>query len=146
MVHSIQFQLFAPYNAKASLIGNFSDWEEIPMEKDKDGYFRTSVELADGSYQYKFRVQSKSWFFEPDEWVDVTDPYARQVIDDENQNAVIRIKDGEPIVDTYVWQHDNVPLPVDNELVIYELHIADFVDGEKDGKKSRYQRVIDKLD
>jgi 1,4-alpha-glucan branching enzyme len=84
------------------------------------------VELEDGNYQYKFRVQSKSWFFKPDQWVEVIDPYATD-IDNPTQNGVVRIKGGERIVDTYVWQHDDKPLPQDQELVIYEMHIGDFL-------------------
>jgi 1,4-alpha-glucan branching enzyme len=93
MAAPIEFKLFAPYNKGAALIGSFSNWEEIPMEKDEEGYFRTRVELEDGAYQYKFRVQSKSWFLEADQWVDVVDPYATD-IDDPSQNGVVRIKDG----------------------------------------------------
>ncbi|MBE9041991.1 alpha amylase C-terminal domain-containing protein [Oscillatoriales cyanobacterium LEGE 11467] len=142
----IEFKLFAPYNKAAALIGSFSDWEEILMEKDERGYFRTQVELEDGQYQYKFRVRSKSWFFEEDEWVDVVDPYATD-IDDPTQNGIVRIKDGEKIVDTYVWQHDDKPLPSDRELVIYELHISDFSGGEDDAElRGNYQHAIEKLD
>ena len=71
MANNIEFQLFAPYNRGAALIGSFSDWEEIPMQKGDDGYFRTQVALEDGEYQYKFRVQSRSWFLDPDAWVDI---------------------------------------------------------------------------
>ena len=142
----IEFKLFAPYNKGAALIGNFSNWEEIPMEKGKDGFFRTKVELKDGTYHYKFRVQSKSWFFEPDQSVDIVDPYATD-IDDATQNGVIRIKDGEKIVDTYVWQHDDKPLPPDCALVIYEMHVADFSGGEPDRYvRGKYKHVIEKLD
>ena len=90
MTSPIEFDLFAPYIKGAALVGDFSDWKDIPMEKGKDGYFRTKVELEDGVYQYKFRVQSKSWFFEPDQWVEVIDPYAVD-IDNPSQNAVVRI-------------------------------------------------------
>jgi 1,4-alpha-glucan branching enzyme len=146
MTSPIEFNLFAPYNEGAALIGSFSDWEEIPMEKGEDGYFRTSVELEDGVYQYKFRVQSKSWFFEPDQWVDVNDPYATD-IEDSTQNCIARIKDGERIVDTYVWQHDDKPLPGDCELVIYELHVGDFSGGEDDpNPRGNYKHVVEKLD
>lgn len=146
MATSIEFKLFAPYNQGAALIGSFSDWKEIPMNKDKDGYFRTTVELEDGVYQYKFRVQSKSWFFEPDQWVEIVDPYATD-IDDPTQNGIIRIKDGDRIVDTYVWQHDSNPLPADRELVIYEMHIADFSGGEDDPyARGKYKHAIEKLD
>lgn len=127
-------------------MGSFSNWEEIPMEKDEEGYFRTTVELKDGVYQYKFRVQSKSWFLEADRWVDVVDPYATD-IDDPTQNGVVRIKDGDRIVDTYVWQHDDKPLPADRELVIYEMHVADFSGGEADPlARGKYEHVVEKLD
>ncbi|NJN87998.1 MAG: alpha-amylase [Leptolyngbyaceae cyanobacterium SL_7_1] len=142
----IEFKLFAPYNKGAALIGEFSNWEEIPMEKGKDGYFRTHIDLADGAYQYKFKVQSKSWFLEPDQWIEVVDPYATD-IDNPTQNGVIRIKDGEVIVDDYVWQHDDVPLPPDHQLVIYEMHVADFSGGEDDKfARGQFKHVIEKLD
>lgn len=146
MTKSIEFKLFAPYNKGATLTGSFSNWEEIPMIKDDDGYFRTEIQLKDGSYQYKFRVQSRSSFFEPDEWVDIIDPYATD-IDSSSQNAVIVIKDGDRIVDDYIWQHDDQNLPSDQELVIYELHVGDFSGGEQDNKaRGKYQDVIEKLD
>lgn len=148
MASPIEFKLFAPYNESANLIGSFSDWKEIPMKKGEDGYFRTTVDLEDGAYQYKFRVQSKSWFFEPDQWVDVTDPYATDVDGfSSEENGVARIKDGQRIVDTYVWQHDDKPLPPDHALVIYELHVADFSGGEDDKHlRGQYKHVIEKLD
>jgi 1,4-alpha-glucan branching enzyme len=146
MASAIEFNLFAPYNKGAALIGSFSDWKEIPMEKGEDGYFRTKVDLEDGEHQYKFRVQSKSWFFEPDQWVDVNDPFATE-IDNPTQNCVVRIKDGERIIDTYVWQHDDKPLPADRELVIYEMHVGDFSGGEDDPHaRGKYKHVIEKLD
>ncbi|MGQ4647308.1 alpha-amylase family glycosyl hydrolase [Lyngbya aestuarii] len=146
MTSKIEFQLFAPYNQAAALVGCFSDWQEIPLKKGKDGYFRTQVELEDGTYQYKFRVQSRSWFFEPDQWVDVNDPYATD-IDNPTQNCVLRVKGGERIVDTYVWMHDDKPLPPDHELVIYEMHVGDFSGGEDDPyPRGNYKHVTEKLD
>lgn len=146
MATPIEFKLFAPYNKETALIGSFSDWKEVPMNKDKDGYFRTTVELEDGVYQYKFRIQSKSWFFEPDQWVEVVDPYVTD-IDDPTQNGIVRIKGGDRIVDTYVWQHDGTPLPTDRELVIYEMHIADFSGGEDDPyARGKFKHAIEKLD
>jgi 1,4-alpha-glucan branching enzyme len=148
MASAIEFKLFAPYNKGAVLIGSFSNWQELPMQKGKDGYFRILIDLADGTYQYKFRVQSKSWFFETDQWVDVTDPYATNIDGNSSEeNSIVRIKAGERIVDTYVWQHDDKPLPPDHALVIYELHVADFSGGEDDPKpRGQYKHVIEKLD
>ncbi|WP_041233674.1 alpha-amylase family glycosyl hydrolase [Cylindrospermum stagnale] len=148
MAKPIEFKLFAPYNQGAKLIGSFSDWQEIEMEKDDDGHFQTTVNLEDGVYKYKFRVQTNSWFFEPGQWVDVTDPYATDI--DElsgKDNAVLLVKDGEKITDTYVWRHDDQPLSADKELVIYELHVGDFSGGEDDlYARGKYKHVIEKLD
>lgn len=146
MTSPIQFNLFAPRNKEAALIGSFSNWQEIAMEKGDDGYFRTSVELEDGVYQYKFRVQTKSPNFELDQWVDVIDPYATDV-DEEKHSSIARVKDGERIVDTYVWRHDDAWLPNNQEIVIYEMHVADFSGGEVDShKRGRYVDAIEKLD
>ena len=146
MTSTIEFTLFAPNNKGAALIGYFSDWKEIPMKKGEDGYFRTQVELEDGVYHYKFRIQTKSPNFEPDQWVDVIDPYATDV-DEVKKIGVVRIKDGKRIVDTYVWQHDDMLLPENHEIVIYEMHIADFSGGEDDTqKRGKYVDAIEKLD
>jgi 1,4-alpha-glucan branching enzyme len=148
VTNSIEFKLFAPYNQDAVLIGSFSNWKEIQMQKSQDGYFRTTLDLEDGVYEYKFRVQSKSWFLKPNQWVDVTDPYATNVDGmSEQENAIIRIKEGERIVDSYIWQYDDQPLPADHELVIYEIHVADFSGGEDDPlARGKYKHVIEKLD
>lgn len=141
-----EFSLFAPYNNAVNLIGSFSNWQEIPMTKGEDGYFRTQVELEDGVYQYKFCLQTKSPNFEPDEWIEAIDPYATDV-DRDNHNSIVRIKDGKKIVDDYVWQHDDKSLPNNRELIIYELHIADFSGGEGDEQNhGKFQDVIEKLD
>lgn len=146
MATSTEFHLFAPQNQKAALIGSFSEWQEIPMEKGNDGYFRTQVELKDDIYQYKFRIQTKSPQFEPEQWIDVIDPYATEV-DEKLKVGFVRIKNGKKIVDTYVWQHDDVPLPENRELVIYEMHVADFTGGEVDSdKRGKYVDAIKKLD
>jgi 1,4-alpha-glucan branching enzyme len=148
MSSSIEFNLFAPYNEGATLIGSFSDWNEIPMQKMQDGYFRATADLEDGVHQYKFRVQSKSLLSEPEQWVNVTDPYATDVDGmSEQGNAILRIINGHRVVDTYVWQHDNEPLPENHQLVIYEMHVADFSGGEIDpDRRGTYLDAIAKLD
>jgi len=145
MSQSIEFQLLAPYNRAAQLIGSFSDWDAIPMEKDAKGYFRASVDLEDGTYQYKFRVQSKSPSYQPDEWVEVNDPCVTE-IDRDSQNGVIHIKDGKKVVDDYVWQHDDIPLPQNDELIIYELLISDFFKNGNKETLGTYKTALEKLD
>ncbi|MDZ7958427.1 MAG: alpha-amylase family glycosyl hydrolase [Aulosira sp. DedQUE10] len=142
----IEFKLFAPRNTKASLIGSFLNWQEIPMKKNDDGYFHTELELEDGIYQYKFRVQTQSPNFALDEWVDVIDPYATDV-DEQQKVGLVKIKNSTRIVDNYIWQHEDIPLPENQELVIYEMHVADFTGGEVDSdKRGQYLDAIEKLD
>ncbi|MGB3135218.1 MAG: alpha-amylase family glycosyl hydrolase [Nodosilinea sp.] len=146
MASSVEFKLFAPYNEGAVLFGSFSDWQDVAMEKGEDGYFRTHIDLGDGRYEYKFKVRSKSFFLEPDEWIDVIDPRSKHV-NEIDQNTVIYIKEGEPIVDDYVWQHDDSWLPQNEELVIYEILVADFSGGEDDpDPRGQFKHVTEKLD
>ncbi|MEH2167596.1 MAG: alpha-amylase family glycosyl hydrolase [Nostoc sp.] len=146
MANLTEFTLFAPRNKGAALIGSFSDWKEIPMSKVEDGYFRTKIKLEDGVYQYKFRIQTKSPNFAPDEWINIIDPKATDVNETEKY-GIVRIQDGQRIVDTYLWQHDEIPLPDNRELVIYEMHVADFTSDEVDSnKRGKYLGIIAKLD
>jgi len=146
MASLIEFYLFAPYNQAVELIGSFTDGKNISMERGEDGYFRTQVELEDGSYDYKFRVRSKSFFLQPDAWVEVTDPRATDV-DEDQQVAILKVKDGDRIIDDYVWQHDDQNLPQNEELVIYEILVSDFSGGEDDSyPRGKFEHVIEKLD
>jgi 1,4-alpha-glucan branching enzyme len=82
------FTLFAPYNKQAALrLKNASARMfgiDILMEKDEsDGYFRATVDLADGIFHYQFKIQTKSWFeqepepalpnYDDDEFKELTD-------------------------------------------------------------------------
>ncbi|MDZ7967720.1 MAG: alpha-amylase family glycosyl hydrolase [Nostoc sp. DedSLP03] len=146
MANLTEFSLFAPRNKGAALIGSFSDWKEIPMSKGEDGYFRTKIKLEDGVYQYKFRIQTKSPNFALDEWINIIDPKATDV-DETEKYGIVRIQDGQRIVDNYLWQNNEMPLPDNRELVIYEIHVADFTGDEIDfNERGKYLGIIAKLD
>ena len=146
MANLTEFTLFAPRNKGAALIGSFSDWKEIPMSKGEDGFFRTKIKLENGVYEYKFRIQTKSPNFALDEWIDIIDPKATDINETEKY-GIVRIQDGQRIVDTYIWQHDEIPLPDNRELVIYEMHVADFTGDEVDSnERGKYLGIIAKLD
>lgn len=52
-----------------NLAGDFNNWdiESIPMKKNKDGAFSTSVDLNQGrEYQFKYIIDGKNWLNEPD--------------------------------------------------------------------------------
>jgi 1,4-alpha-glucan branching enzyme len=142
----ITFRLFAPYNAAAEMVASFHDWQPQPMTKQDDGYFVYQTDLADGEYGYRYRIQSRSWFFEPDAWQEIVDPDAT-VINEEESLAIVRVHNGAIQPDDYIWQHDDVPLVPNRDLVIYELHVADFSGGEPDqDPRGKYVHVIEKLD
>ncbi len=145
MASPVEFSLFAPRVEKVALIGSFKEWQEIDMTKGEDGYYRAAVDLADGVYQYKFRVLSKTEYLY-DQWLDVNDPYATE-IDLVTQTGVLRVKDGHKVSTFYEWQHDDKPLPANEELIIYEMHVADFV-GDMEGVTlgQYFQAAISKLD
>ena len=138
------FQLFAPYNRKAWLSGSFTDWKEIELNKDGDGYFTIEQELGEGRHEYLFHVESKSWFYEENQKVPVTDPYASEVVDDEDQHAVIHVIDGEVKLSDYRWKNDQKPLPQNNELIIYELLVHDFTQNSKEA--GNFESLKTKLD
>ncbi len=147
------FSLLAPYNDAAILIGSWDNWREHPMEKGDDHVFRVALDLPEGTHRYRLRVISNSWFF-PGEWREIADPWARDIApatvegaDGETDCAVIVVRDGVVGVvgDEYVWEHDDVPLPPNDMLVIYELHVGDFTGGDGDDGKGRYDDVVAKL-
>ena len=142
MVHPVEFELRAPYNEEALLIGDFSD-EPVKMQKGDDGYFRTKVDLEDGEHRYRFRVQSKSHFLDENAWVEVIDPRATAV-DPGAQMAIVRVKDGERILDTYQWKNEKAELPGESDLIIYEMLVQDFSDPEEG--MGTFQGAIANLD
>jgi 1,4-alpha-glucan branching enzyme len=136
------FQLFAPHVERVELIGSWLA-EPTPMTKDETGTWRSSSEVPDGRNTYQFRLPSQSPFLEG-QTVEVTDPFAR-VVDESNHDAgVIVLENGQDVTTAYVWQHDDKPLPQDDELVLYELHVGEF--GWKDGHEGSFSSVIERLD
>ena len=66
------FRVYAPAALRVSLIGEFSDWKEIPMQKIYDGqFYEVLVPSAKEKQLYKYRIFKKDGSF-----IDHTDPYA----------------------------------------------------------------------
>ncbi|CAF1161234.1 unnamed protein product, partial [Didymodactylos carnosus] len=138
---SVEFKLFAPNVTQVSLLGTFSQWQPIPMQKSEndDGYFRTKIGLEDGQYEYTFRVKPVD--DEKNDLVDIIDPYAT-AIDPTKNVGLVTIVQGKRQVDSYQWQHDgnNELLPQNNDLIIYEIFVADFTEG------GTFNDIVPKLD
>jgi len=145
----IELCLLAPYNDEVKLKGSWNNWDVQPMTRGEDGWWRTRVKLPDGLHWYKFAVKSKS-YFALDQWRDVFDPYAVAISDDDQERSVLWVKDGKRIWVDYQWRHDEQPLPTNEQLVIYELHVGDFSGGKGDEGahrlKGKLSDVTEKLD
>lgn len=126
--NDIELCLFAPHNDEVKLTSSWNDWKAQPMAKRDDGWWQIKFKVPDGQHFYKFAVKSKS-YFAMDQWVEVFDPYAASITDDEHENSILQIKDGKRIWTDYTWRHDDRPLPTNDQLVIYELHVGDFSGG-----------------
>ncbi len=121
----ITLALLAPYNDQVQILGTFTNWEPRDLQRGDDGWWRADFQLADGDYEYRFRVKSKSWFA-LDQWVEISDPYSTRVNPLNGDASVLTIRNGQRVVDEYVWQHDDKPLPADSEIVLYEMHVGGF--------------------
>lgn len=145
----VTVRLFAPTVAAVAIVGSWAPGVEIPLERDASGEWRVALPLGNGSYTYRFRTRSRSWFQEG-EWVEFADPHARQVVTREDGDwGVLTVRNHIQVVDAYRWRHERAHLPRDRELVIYELHVGDFTggsgDGSRTGHKGRFTDVIARL-
>lgn len=90
----------APAIQSITVRGSFNAWGELPMSLQPGGTWRATVELADGSYQYKYFING-AWpgdMCYDETWGDAgydywIDPDATECVDDGNggQNAVFLV-------------------------------------------------------
>jgi len=113
----VAFTLYAPGKRSVHLIGDFNDWKQDsdPMrEVDADLWF-AERELPRGAFAYQFLIDGE---------LIICDPYARYIEEDPGdrpRKAIVK-----PRQDPYAWLHDNWARPRFQDLLIYEMHIADF--------------------
>lgn len=62
----VRFDIYAPNASNVELVGSFNSWMpgEHIMKKERDGFWKTSVNLCSGKYEYKFIVDNK-WEIDP---------------------------------------------------------------------------------
>lgn len=55
---NVEFTFYAPDAKKVCLAGKFNNWDtkSLPMKKDRDGVWKTSIPLSSGRYEYKYFV------------------------------------------------------------------------------------------
>lgn len=118
-----RFTLFAPHVQWVKLVAS---WLPEPLEMTEDNnHWVAEVEVPNGRQTYYFKLPSLSPFNQGRE-VDIADPFARLIQEAQLDQAVIVVENAQDITTHYVWQHDDVPLPADDDLVIYECHVGEF--------------------
>jgi 1,4-alpha-glucan branching enzyme len=144
----VELCLFAPYNPAVRLVSSWNNGDGQSMQKGNDGWWRIMANLPDGTHFYKFAVKSNSYFAR-DHWVEVFDPYAIAITDDEKEQSILRIKDSKRIWTDYTWRHDDEQLATNEQLILYELHVGDFSGGKGDEGamrlKGKFSDVTEKI-
>ena len=54
----VTFQFYAPQAQAVALSGDFNDWNpsKTPLKKERDGKWKTELDLAPGRYEYRYWV------------------------------------------------------------------------------------------
>jgi hypothetical protein len=61
-----RFVLYLPQAKEASVVGSFSDWSAIPMQKIGDsGYWALNLNLEPGEHRYNYLVENKNRIPDP---------------------------------------------------------------------------------
>jgi 1,4-alpha-glucan branching enzyme len=70
------FTITAPDALSVQLMGDFTQWEEHPinMEKGADGIWRTTVELPPGTHHYRFSIDGE-WHNDPECTLRASNPF-----------------------------------------------------------------------
>lgn len=114
------FRTFAPSASRISVIGEFNQWTESPMEKIHDGNFwEFAADEAKPGMMYKYRIYDKSG-----KWIDHCDPYGYGMELRPNTASIIRKMDAYRFHDGKWMKNrsDRRKLPLN----IYELHFGSF--------------------
>ena len=116
----VVFRTFAPSASKISVIGEFTEWEELPMEKVRDGNFwEVTSQDARPGMMYKYRIYDQSG-----QYIDHCDPYGYGMELRPNTASIIRD------MKTYHF-HDDAWMRkrschLNSPLNIYEIHFGSF--------------------
>jgi 1,4-alpha-glucan branching enzyme len=96
----------------------------------------SSLQIDDGEHQYKFFIRKN---LKDNSWTSVIDPYIEKY-DIKHRHGLITIRNGKKYTDPYQWKYDQIKLPENDQLVIYELYVADFTEN------GQFSGVLSKLD
>ncbi|MBR4627398.1 MAG: 1,4-alpha-glucan branching protein GlgB [Ruminococcus sp.] len=135
------FRTYAPNASKVSVVGDFTDWEDLPMERIEDGrFFELTVPEAAEGLRYKYRIYDKSGNF-----IDHCDPYGFGMELRPGTCSVIRSLNGYEFTDEK-WLESRTDCR-DKPMNIYEVHLGSWRkkdDEDPEGWYS-YSEIADEL-
>lgn len=113
-----RFRVFAPNAEKVSVIGDFSGWDDLPMEKVYDGnFYECLVPEAKEGMRYKIRIYEKNGRF-----IDHCDPYGYGMELRPQNSSIIRDMDKYEFHDK-TWMKRRKD-GMDKAVNIYEVHLG----------------------
>lgn len=150
---SVIYTLYAPNKKYIHLLGDFNNWQvdnAYALKRTTDGktwWIQVDDFLPNTEYAYQFLVEGD---------LRIADPYSELVLDPNNDSAIpfttysslkaypsgkttgiVSAFNTSP--QQYSWQQTNFVKPAKEKLVIYELHLRDFI------KSANYTTLIDTL-
>ncbi|MEB0262928.1 MULTISPECIES: alpha-amylase family glycosyl hydrolase [unclassified Mucilaginibacter] len=131
------FNIYAPGKTSMAVIGEFNNWLPTAMTVTPDGNnWWVQIDNLDANKEYTYQFLS-------DGTLKVADPYCEKVLDPDNdkyipasvypdlkpypagQTGIVSVMQGNQ--PAYAWKNASFTRPDKNKLVIYELHMRDFV-------------------
>ncbi len=114
------FRVYAPSAFSVSVIGQFSDWKELPMAKIYDGqFYELYVEGAKAGQLYKIRV-----YRSPSSFIDHSDPYA--FYSEKRPGTASILYDFNYLFSDDDWMHSRCDFKT-KPLNIYEIHAGSWI-------------------
>lgn len=108
----VSFRVWAPFAQQVSVAGSFSNWTEVPMANENDGYWWAFVKAAVAGQEYKFCIRNGENIY----WRN--DPRAMHFITSAGNSVIVDKQ--------FDWGNDEYMLPPREQQVIYELHVGTF--------------------
>jgi 1,4-alpha-glucan branching enzyme len=140
----VRFSTFAPRVHQVAIQGSWNNFQSVPMAQATNGVWWISFPLNDGLHEYRFEITREAG----EQPILIADPTGIRFANSGYKCSVIEIVNGQPVYFRHQWQHDDVELVPNEQLVIYEMHVGDFRGGDGDNTDAlgTFNRVIEKLE
>lgn len=129
----VGFRVWAPHAESVSAVGTFNNWDQdqLPLQPEPDGYWSGVSQSAKDGDEYGFWIRNGEF------QATRIDPYAVEVTNSVGK-GIIRTR-------TFEWPDSHYRLPPLPDLVIYELHIGTFGQGNADAVRT-FDDAVKQLD